>query len=89
VKLRIFFVALAISASPASSLAQTPNMDREKEAIYAYLYKQGMNLAPTDIYIMATAYLKNDMCGEGKMPRSTSMRSCRSTANPGRCPRKF
>jgi hypothetical protein len=30
-----------------------------------------MNLAPTDIYIMATAYLKNDMCGEGKMPRST------------------
>ena len=45
-------------------------MDREKDAIYSHLYKQGMSIAPTDIYIMATTSLKNEICGEAKMPRS-------------------
>jgi hypothetical protein len=55
-------MALAVSAVPIASAAQTPIMDKGTNLIKEYLWKSGMSLAPTDIYLAASTVLRTEIC---------------------------
>jgi hypothetical protein len=63
-------LALAVSAVPVAINAQTPITDKETDVIKEYLWKKGMSIAPTNMYLAARTVLKTEVCGQ---PSNDSM----------------
>ena len=56
---------MMVAAVPAIAMSQkTPVMDKATDDLKAYLWKKGMSVAPTDMYLAATYALKAEVCGK-------------------------